>query len=104
MGAYHSPMKPSSELPLSAKARKIVASQVASGKYGSPKEVMEDALNLLVRAEREREDRLEEIRRGVRRGIEAANRGDVLPLEGVVERVRAKVEARHQALRRRKSA
>ena len=54
-------MKSFPDLPLSAKARKFVESSVASGEYGSPKEVLEDALNLLRIARREREARLAEI-------------------------------------------
>ena len=54
-------MKSFDEISLSAKDRKFVQSSIASGEYGSPKEVLEDALNLLRVARREREARLAEI-------------------------------------------
>ena len=92
--AYDSAMKPSPDFSLSAKARKFVASRIASGRSDTPTDVVEDALSLLERTEREQEVRLEEIRRGVRRGIAAADRGEVLPIKGLLERVRAKVKAR----------
>ncbi len=54
-------MKSFPDLPLSAKARKFVQTSIASGRYNSPKQVVEDALTLLQKTQRELEARLTEI-------------------------------------------
>ena len=62
-------MKSFDDISLSAKSRKFVASRIASGRYQSPKDVLDNALSLLESVEREHEARLAAINAGIDRGL-----------------------------------
>ena len=78
--------------------------KIRAGEYDSSAEVLMTALRLLKDRDAIRAARLEAIRRQVRIGIDAADKGRVMPIEGVLERVRARVERGTSAQRRKRSA
>jgi len=54
----------------------FVSAKVASGEYAHASEVIRDGLRLLIREEAEK---LERLRDAIQKGIESADRGDVMP-------------------------
>ena len=65
----------------------FVQQQVASGAYQSASEVVRAGLRLLQERERERQARLEHLRRELAIGIEQADRGELVPFDA--ERIKA---------------
>ena len=65
---------------------------------------LKTAFRLLKDREAAKAAHLAGMRRAVREGIAAADQGRTAPIKGLLERVRARVEQRTQAPRRRKSA
>jgi len=62
---------------LTPELEQLVAGKVASGRYQSASEVFREALRLLEEEDRLREMRLEEARKQIAVGLEAARRGDL---------------------------
>ena len=66
----------------------FVQARVASGLYQTASEVIREGLRLLEERERARETALEELRAKIRRGIEQADRGELLDGDAVFEEIR----------------
>jgi antitoxin ParD1/3/4 len=71
----------------------FVTSLVASGRYGSPDEVIHQAVQLV----RLREERRAELHAAIARGVADADAGRVKPADEVFDRLIAKYEAMAQA-------
>ncbi len=69
---------------LTPEFEKFVEAEVASGRYQSASEVFREGLRLLQDREEKRKAALEEVRRKVRQGLDAAKRGEVFDGEEVL--------------------
>ena len=78
---------------LTPELEKFVKDKVATGRYTSSSEVVREALRVL----EEREERLEELRREVQKGIDSLDRGEGVDGEIVFEELRK----RNLAMRRK---
>jgi antitoxin ParD1/3/4 len=74
---------------LGEKLEAVVNDLVANGRYGSKSEVLREGVRLV----QEREAALAELYAAVDRGIAAAERGDVRPLDEFAEELIAELEA-----------
>ncbi len=66
---------------LSSDLEELIEAKVTSGLYGSPNEVIGDALRLLDERDRLAKTRWKELRHEIARGIEQLDRGDKAPLD-----------------------
>jgi antitoxin ParD1/3/4 len=86
------------EVALSPDLEELIAEQVASGRYPSPGEVVRDALRLLQEQIVLREHGAETLRRDVRAGLEALERGDCDEYDaGDIRSLAADIKARGRA-------
>ncbi|MEA5539476.1 type II toxin-antitoxin system ParD family antitoxin [Limnoraphis robusta Tam1] len=81
---------------LTPELEQFVRSTVKSGRYSSASEVIEAALRLLEEREMERLVRLEELRKEIRIGIEASDRGEVFDGEEVLKELREEIQQAKQ--------
>jgi len=70
----------------------LVQEKVASGLYNSASEVVREALRLMQQRDEIRRVRLEELRREISIGIQAADRGELVDGEQFFEELRAELE------------
>ena len=68
---------------LTLELQQFIKDKVNSGKYNSVSEVIGEALRLLDERDRDREERLAELKAKIREGIEASERGEVVDGEEV---------------------
>lgn len=80
---------------LTPQLERFVARKVAAGRYGTASEVVREGLRLLEERDRERDARLDEIRRKISVGLEQLQRGEARPADEVGGELR-------RALRRRR--
>jgi antitoxin ParD1/3/4 len=73
---------------LTPELERLVAEKVQSGMYGSASEVIREALRLLQERDELRRARLEELRREIARGLEQADRGELIDGEQVFRELR----------------
>lgn len=66
---------------LPSELEEIVNARIQSGQYQSPGEVVREGLRLLQEQEMLRQIKLEQLRKDIAIGIEAADRGEVAPLD-----------------------
>jgi antitoxin ParD1/3/4 len=78
----------------------FLQSRVQSGRYQTASEVVREALRLLERQEREREEAFQQLKAKLERGAAQAEGGELLDGEEVFEELRAVIEER----RRKKAA
>ena len=90
------PIRTSLNVSLTPELEQFVQSRVASGIYQTASEVIREGLRLLEERERTRETALEELRAKIRRGIEQADRGELLDGDAVFEEIR-ELSARRRA-------
>ena len=82
------PIRSSLDISLTPELEQFVESRVASGRYQTPSEVVREGLRLLAEREQAREAAVEELRAKIRRGIEQADRGELLDGDSVFEEIR----------------
>src|SRR5580700_11180465 len=82
------PIRTSMNVSLTPELEQFVESRVASGRYQTASEVVREGLRLLEEREQARETALEELRGKIRRGIEQADRGELLDGDAVFEEIR----------------
>jgi antitoxin ParD1/3/4 len=73
---------------LTPELERLVAEKVESGMYTSASEVVREGLRLLHEQDERRRARLEELRREVARGVEQADRGELIDGEDVFRELR----------------
>lgn len=97
-------MKRSKTIPLTPKSQKTVRAYVASGRYSSAQEVVEEALSLLDLTEKQHQARLASIDAAIDRGMADVRAGRVVDFDdAAVERIKREGRAL-LARSRRKSA
>lgn len=74
----------------------FLQSRVQSGRYQTTSEVVREALRLLERQEREREQALEGLKAKLQRGAAQAERGELLDGDEVFEELREMIEERRR--------
>ena len=79
---------------LTPELEKFVQSKVDSGMYYSASEVIREGLRMLQEKEMLKQIKLEELRKEIQKGIEQAERGELVDGEEVFEKIRAKSRAR----------
>jgi len=77
---------------LTPELERLVHEKVESGRYPSASEVVREALHLLEERDKDREEKLERLRKEIQIGVDQADRGDLLELD--VNATLAKVRAR----------
>jgi len=82
------PIRTSLNVSLTPELEQFVQSRVASGRYQTASEVIREGLRLLEEREQAREAAIEELRAKIRRGIEQADRGELLDGDAVFEEIR----------------
>lgn len=84
----------------------MIQEKVATGRYGSASEVVREALRLMEKHEQRQQDRLEELRREIQKGVDQIERGeyhtyDEEGLKQLVEDIKARgrkwMEIRNQS-------
>jgi len=90
--------------PLPKSFQQYIQRKVRSGEFRSSEHVLREALRLLKDQDAIRQIRLEEMREQIREGIRDADSGRTMPIEGLMDRVRARVDRRLRAQRRKRSA
>lgn len=83
---------------LTPELEKYVANKVASGRYTSASEVVREALRLLEREEKSRQEQIEEFNRELDARIAALDRGERVTSEEVREHFRRKSEERRKRI------
>jgi antitoxin ParD1/3/4 len=81
-------MRASMNVSLTPELEQFVQSRVASGQYQTASEVVREGLRLLEEREQARETALKELRAKIRRGIEQADRGELLDGDTVFEEIK----------------
>jgi antitoxin ParD1/3/4 len=83
---------------LTPELERLIQEKVSSGLYNSASEVVREALRLLHERDELRKVRLEELRREIATGIEAADRGELVSADEVFDglRRRNKGATRHE--------
>jgi antitoxin ParD1/3/4 len=90
------PIRTSMNVSLTPELELFVQSRVASGLYQTASEVVREGLRLLEEREQARAIAIEELRAKIRRGIEQADRGELLDGDAVFEEIR-QLSARRRA-------
>lgn len=72
----------------------FLQNRVRSGRYQSTSEVVREALRLLERHERDRDEALEQLKAKLERGAAEAERGELLDGDEVFEELRGMIETR----------
>jgi antitoxin ParD1/3/4 len=82
---------------LTPEFEKFVEAEVASGRYQSASEVFREGLRLLQDREEKRKAALDEVRKNVRQGLEAAERGELFEGEEVLREILGESRKRREA-------
>ncbi|MGB7759277.1 MAG: type II toxin-antitoxin system ParD family antitoxin [Bryobacteraceae bacterium] len=90
------PIRTSMNVSLTPELERFVQSRVASGLFQTASEVVREGLRLLEEREQAREAALAEIRARIGRGVEQADRGELLDGDAVFEEIR-QLSARRRA-------
>lgn len=77
---------------LTPELEKLVQDKVTSGLYNSASEVIREGLRLMKERDLLREARLQELRKEVQRGIEQADRGELIDGQEVMSDLRLRFE------------
>jgi antitoxin ParD1/3/4 len=75
----------------------FLESRVKSGRYQTTSEVVREALRLMERHEREREESFRDLKAKLERGAAQAERGELLDGDAVFEELREMIEERRRA-------
>ena len=82
------PIRSTMNVSLTPELERFVQSRVASGRYQTASEVVREGLRLLEEREQSREAVMEELLAKIRRGIEQADRGELLDGDAVFDEIR----------------
>ena len=78
----------------------FLQNRVKSGRYQTASEVVREALRLLQQQEKEREQRLRQLKVKLQRGATQAERGELLDGDEVFEELRQMIDERRRAKKR----
>ena len=85
---------------LTPQLEKLIHKEIKCGRYSSASEVVRDALRLLSDRKKQRERKLEELRRDLQVGIDQLDRGEGIPFDDkLVERIKREGRRRLARLR-----
>ena len=90
------PSRSSLNVSLTPELEKFVQNRVKSGRYQTASEVVREALRLLEFAERDREEALQALKLKLRRGMEQAERGEVVDGEEYMEKLIKRLERKYK--------
>src|SRR5258708_22037089 len=79
----------------------FLQSRVKSGRYQTTSEVVREALRLLERQEKERDEAFKQLKAKLRRGAAQAECGDLIDGDEVFEELRQLIEERRKAKRKK---
>jgi antitoxin ParD1/3/4 len=82
------PIRSTMNVSFTPELEQFVQSRVASGRYQTASEVVREGLRLLEEREQSRETVIQELRTKIRRGIEQADRGELLDGDAVFDEIR----------------
>jgi antitoxin ParD1/3/4 len=82
------PIRSTMNVSFTPELEQFVQSRVASGRYQTASEVVREGLRLLEEREQSRETVIRELRAKIRRGIEQADRGELLDGDAVFDEIR----------------
>jgi antitoxin ParD1/3/4 len=82
------PIRSTMNVSFTPELEQFVQSRVASGRYQTASEVVREGLRLLEEREQSRETVIQELRAKIRRGIEQADRGELLDGDAVFDEIR----------------
>jgi antitoxin ParD1/3/4 len=82
---------------LTPELEEFVQSRVSSGRYQTASEVVREALRLLERQEKERDEGFERLKEKLERGAAEADRGELLDGDEVFNELRELIEERRRA-------
>jgi antitoxin ParD1/3/4 len=82
---------------LTPELEEFVQSRVSSGRYQTASEVVREALRLLERQEKERDEGLERLKEKLRRGATEAGEGKLLDGDEVFNELRELIDERRRA-------
>lgn len=83
---------------LTPELEKYVAAKVESGRYTSASEVVREALRLLEREEKSREEQIREFNRELQARIDSINRGEFVTAEESLRRIQQKSAERRRRI------
>jgi antitoxin ParD1/3/4 len=83
---------------LTAELEKFVADKVASGRYTSASEVVREALRLLEREEKSREEQIAEFNRELKARLDSLDRGEGIPGDVFRKEVSERLAARRKRI------
>jgi antitoxin ParD1/3/4 len=89
--------RPTINVSLTPKLEEFVQSRVSSGRYQTASEVVREALRLLERQEKERDEGLELLKEKLRRGVAEAEQGNALDGDEVFNELRELIDDRRRA-------
>ena len=85
------------EITLSPEVEEFIHTQVARGRYTSASEVIMAGMKLFADLERIYKGHFEELRQEVIRGVDAANKGELVESDVVFQALHQKLEQRHNS-------
>jgi len=83
---------------LTPELEKFVADKVATGRYTSASEVVREALRLLEREEKSREEQIAEFNRELKARLDSLDRGEYVTAEESLRRIQAKSAERRKRI------
>lgn len=83
---------------LTPELEKFVADKVASGRYTSASEVVREALRVLEREEKSREEQIAEFNRELKARLDSLDRGEYVTAEESLRRIREKSAERRKRI------
>ena len=83
---------------LTPQLEKLIASKVKTGRYTSASEVVREALRLLEREEKSREEQIREFNQELQRRIESLDRGEGIPGEVFRKEVEERIARRRKRI------
>ena len=82
---------------LTKKQKRFIEQAIDGGRYYSSAEVVRAGLRMLMEKEESREAQLEQLRNGIRLGLEQLDRGEVVNADEAIRVIREKLQGRKEA-------
>ncbi len=82
---------------LTKEQKRFIEEAINGGRYYSSAEVVRAGLRMLMEKEESREAQLEQLRNGIRLGLDQLDRGEVVDADEAIRAIREKLQARKEA-------